>query len=335
MKAGPKMLLELLKPVLDTYSDCPVALVGCRSLGIERDSCEYDLLVVSDERRPDNSVRVGGQHLDISFVSEKEALKPSDPERAVSMAYARTVRDSALLLSSGCSAARAVLSDSSARSAEGRLALSLKAMGRADEALSRQAVRDADFWLLAAAYDYAFAWLYSAEVMPAPSHLLGQLKENIEGRSEMFEAFAGAAGLEQSSRADCDARLDSVAVLYDVLDTPGQDPELGEGRGRISYEVAKRKAAALADGARLADCYAFLGCEVVEALPHMLEPRRAAGGKVQEQSMLVSLLSKGEEKMISESVIDGLGIRRPRESVEAGLRSLRKQVSELTRTSRP
>lgn len=334
MKAGPRTLVDRLKPVLDTYSDCPVALVGCRSLGIERESCEYDILVVSDERRRDNSVRAGDQYLDISFVSEKEALKPSDPERAVAMAYARTVRDSALLLSSGCSAAKAILSDSSARSAEGRLALSLKAMGRADEALSRQAVRDADFWLLAAAYDFAFAWLYSLEVMPSPSHLLGQLKDNVGGHSGMFEAFVGAAGLDQASRASCEARLDSVAVLYDVLDTPGQDME-SEGRGRINYEVAKRKAASLADGAQLADCYAFLGCEVVEALPHMLEPRKAAGGRVQEQSMLVSLLSKGEDKMISETVIDGLGIRRPRESVEVALKSLRHQVSELARMGGP
>lgn len=331
MKAGEATLLELLKPVLETYSDNPVALVGCRSLGIERSCCEYDLLVVSKELRPKNSVRVGDQYLDIFFTSEKEALKPSDPELAVSMAFARTVRDSALLLSSGCSAARAVLSDSSRKSAQGRLALAVKAMGRADEALSSGGAGDADFWLLAGAYEFAFAWLYSAEVKPAPSHLLGQLKDHSRGQSERFEAFSRAAGLELASRSGCDGRLESMAVLYDFLDVPKVEESPGSGPGRVIYEIAKRKANFLIDGAQLADCYAYLGREVVEVLPTVLGSRQEAEGKVQEQSLLVSLLSRGERKVISETVIRGLGLLRTKKSIGAALGALREQVSQLAR----
>jgi hypothetical protein len=301
-------------------------------LGIGRACCEYDLAVVTKELRRETSVRVGEAYLDIFFLSEKEALRPSDPELAVSMAYASTVRDTSLLLSSGCSAARAVLQESSRKSVQGRLASSLKAMSRSDEALSKGSAGDADFWLLAAAYDFALAWLYSVEVKPAPSHLLAQLKEHSQGHSERFEAFSRAAGLERASKSGCESRLEALAVLYDVLDSSRSDPESSRaGPGRITYEIAKRKATFLVDGAQLADCYAFLGQEVVVTLP-TLSAKAGTEARVQEQPLLVSLLSKGDSKMISETVMRGLGLVREDEVVRPALGALREQVSELART---
>jgi len=326
-------LLQVAKPILEAYPDSPVALVGCRALGIGRTCCEYDLVVVSDEPRERDSVRFGEAYLDIFFLSEKEALRPGDPELAVSMAHASTVRDTALLLSSGCSAAQAVLPESARKSAQGRLASSLKAMGRADEAISKGSAGDADFWLLAAAYDFAFAWLYSAEVKPAPSHLLEQLRENSRGHSGRFEAFSMAAGLERASRADCGARLESMAVLYDTLDLQRADPEAKAGSGRTSYEIASRKASFLTAGAQLADCYAFLGHEVICVLPKVLAARQRSKDKTREPSLLVSLLSEGQNKVVSETVIRGLGLVRPRDSVQSALGVLREQVSELARTT--
>lgn len=327
-------MVQLLRPVLDTYSDSAVALVGCRSLGIERECCEFDVVVVTKEVRPRNTLRMGDARLDLFFLSEKEALQPSDPEIAVSMAFAKIVRDSTLLLSAGCSAAQAVLPENSRRGAQARLGASLKAMGRADEALSKGAAEDADFWLLSAAYEFAIAWLYALEVKPAPSHLLAQLKEHSRGSPKKFEAFSAAAGLERASRKDCEARLESMAVLYDVLDAPQADPEASAPTStRITFQIVKEKAAFLNNAIQHADCYSFLGYEAMEILPEVLRKMLGAEGKEPEQSLIVSLLSKGEGKPISDAVISGLGLVRQEKVIQSGLSALRAQVSSLTRTA--
>lgn len=334
MKARGGYLAQLLRPVLDTYSDSAVALVGCRSLGIERECCEHDVVVVSKEVRPRNTLKVGDARLDLFFLSEKEALQPSDPEIAVSMAFAKTVRDNSLLLSAGCSAAQAVLQENCRRSAQARLGASLKAMGRADGALSSGSAGDADFWLLAAAYEFAFAWLYAAEVKPAPSHLLAQLKQHAPGSSKKFEAFSAAAGLEQASRKECEARLEAISVLYDMLDAPQADPEATTLTStRVTFQIVKEKAAFLNSAIQHADCYSFLGYVAAEILPEVLRKGSVPEGKEAEQSLIVSQLSKGEGKTLSDGVIAGLGLGRQERDIQSGLSALREQVSSLTRTA--
>ena len=128
--------VHLLRPILDMYMDSAIALSGCHAEGLERDSCELDVLIVGNQGRTSTSVRIGGVHMDLIFVSEKEALKPSNPEHAASMAHSRPVRDASLVISTSAAAATAVLADSCHKSTRGRLASALKSLGRADEALS-------------------------------------------------------------------------------------------------------------------------------------------------------------------------------------------------------
>lgn len=326
---GP--VAQLLRPILDTYMDGAVALIGCHTLGIERESCEYDVAVVTNDSHPKNSVRVGGLYFDLFFMTEKEALKPSDPEVAVSMASAKTVRDNSLVISTGSAAALAVLSESAARCAGNRLAACVKAMGRADEALSKSAPQDADFWLLSAAYDFAFAWLYSLEVRPAPSHLLEQLRSHSKGSSRRYEAFSRAAGLERASRTECELRLDSVSVLFDVLDAPHAEPEVAKPSStRVTYQIVKQKSDQLGRTIQHADCYSFLGYQVADTV-QALSRFRASEGIGSEQSLLVSSLSKGQERLISETVVQGLGLRRQERTLREGLSALREQVSSLAK----
>ena len=58
---------DLLRPILDTYRDSAVAVVGCHSTGIARACCELDVVVVSDERREPTSIRLGSAFC--SFIS--------------------------------------------------------------------------------------------------------------------------------------------------------------------------------------------------------------------------------------------------------------------------
>ncbi|HEY6283499.1 MAG TPA: hypothetical protein VIW22_06205, partial [Nitrososphaerales archaeon] len=76
-KTGPAA--TLLRPVLDMYRDSAIAIIGCHSRGAERSSCEYDVLVVSDEKIPPKSVKIGRVFMDLIFTTEKEVLNPANP----------------------------------------------------------------------------------------------------------------------------------------------------------------------------------------------------------------------------------------------------------------
>ena len=184
MKEAHVPVAQLLRPILDTYRSSAVAVVGCHAQALERPSCELDLVVVAHEKRSTSTVRIGDVFLDLLFSSEREVLKPSNPEHSVSLAHARTIRDTSLILSTSLASNLALLAISARRSSSQRLTSALKSLSRAEEALSRDSAIDADYWLLSAAYDYAYSWLFSREVPPSPSHLLDQLKGRLVGSDD-------------------------------------------------------------------------------------------------------------------------------------------------------
>ena len=115
MKGDGGPATSVLRPILDMYMDSPVALVGCHSRGLERRSCELDVVVVSNEKRPSGSVRVRGTFVDLVFIDERQALNPSNPEHMVALAHARPVRDSSMLLTTSSAANAAVQGEASKR----------------------------------------------------------------------------------------------------------------------------------------------------------------------------------------------------------------------------
>ncbi len=332
MKSRHAPSAQLLRPVLDMYRNSAVALTGCRSLGLERSSCEFDVIIVTAEKRPPRSTRVSGVYVDLYFIDEKEVLRPSNPEHAVSMAHAIAVKDSSLVLSTSFASNSAVLTDSSRRSSRARLASSLKALGRVDEALSRGLVQDADFWLLTASYDFAYALLYSRERMPAPSHLLGQLKRQSKGLAKNFEAFSRGAGLEKASRASCTARLEALGVLHDVL---GRAQE-GGGASHSAWTkerlgIISAKAAELRTNIDHAEAYSFLGQEVLKALMAIAWREASEGRGKTKSPMLMSALASEKEGLLSARLLRELGIPRQKASIVGSLDLLREHVSRLER----
>ncbi|MDA4124120.1 MAG: hypothetical protein OK438_01525 [Thaumarchaeota archaeon] len=321
---------QLLRPLLDMYRSSAVALTGCRSLGLERGSCEFDVIVVTPEKRPPRSTRVSGVHVDLYFIDEKEVMRPSNPEHAVSMANAIAVKDASLVLSTSFASNSALLANSSRRSSRARLGSSLKALGRVDDALSKGLVPDADFWLLSASYDFAYALLYSRERMPAPSHLLGQLKSQSKGLAKNFEAFSRGAGLEKASRASCSARLEALEVLHDVLGR-------AQGGGGASHsawtkerlDIVRSKAAELSRLIDHAEAYSFLGQEVLKALMAIAWREESEGKRRAKSPMLMSVLAAEKEGLLSARLLRELGIPRQKASVEGSLVLLRDHVSRL------
>ncbi|MDV3244404.1 MAG: hypothetical protein LYZ66_04420 [Nitrososphaerales archaeon] len=332
MKGGRGSIVQLLRPVLDTYMDSAVGLTGCRALGIERESCEYDVVVVGAELRTPATIRAGDAYMDVFFLTEEEATAPTTPEIAVSLASVKPVKDTTLVLSACTSAAREALAENSRRSADEHLTSSIKAMGRADDALSKGMVQDADFLLLTAGYDFAFAWLYSEGDQPAPSHILAQLKHRSRGQSLMYEAFSSAAGLEGASRSRCEERLDGLSVIYDLKEAPAGEPEAAAPTTlRVAYEIVRRKSEFLVKAVQPVDCYAFLGLELARGLPETLRARTGADADRLASSGVVSALSKGKNKLIGESLVRALGLGRDERAVRTALAGLRLQVSALAR----
>ncbi len=322
MKGKPGPAATALRPIIDTYRNSALALVGCVSSGIERYSCEYDVLVVTEERLPPTSVRLGDVYADLTFVPEAEVLKPKSHEHAFSLAFAKPVRDTTLVLSTSIAANAAVASESARKASRARLSSSLKVLGRAAEALSKKSVLDADFWLLAGSYEFAYAWLLSKEVLPSPSHLLSQLRASSKGGAGAFEGFSIGAGLEVAGRAGCGARLDGVAVLHDLLREGGEGESGTAAWPAAKSEILAGKAKELMTRIELAECYCFLGQELVEAILTLMKAR---------DKRALSLLAEGKDKLLGERLIRQLGLARSEKQTLAGLEAMKDQVSGLAK----
>jgi hypothetical protein len=328
MKETQGPAAQFLLPILDTYRSSALAVVGCHAREIERPSCELDVVLITNERRPNSTVKIGDVFLDLFFVSEKDALRPASPEHAVSLAYAKTVRDTSLILSTSLASNLAVLASSALRSSTQRLASALKSLGRAEDAISKGSAINADYWLLSAAYDYAYSLLYSREVPPSPSHLLGQLKGQSRGPPRSFESISRGAGLENSSRRSCGARLDGLAVLYDVLG--GGHEGIKAVRPMWSttrFDCVSSKAKELNRRIEHAECYSYLGIEVLNALRQLMTRE----GEVSRAGVGPSILTTGKKRLLGDRLLKDIGLFRECDSLKNTLELIRIQVSELAK----
>jgi hypothetical protein len=323
LKGASVPAATLLRPILDTYMDSAVAIVGCRSRGLERYSCEHDVLVVTSERRPRTSLKIGDNFADIVFLTERDVFKPLNPEHALSLAFAKPVRDTSLMLST-CSATNlAIVGESAKKASQTRLSSALKSLGRAEAAVSKGALVDADFWVLAASYEYAYAILLSSETLPSPSHLLSQLRDGSKQRPRGFEGVSIGAGLEAAGRAGCGARLEAVAVLHDLLREGTKTESQDSAWPTAKTGILLAKAQELIARAELAECYCFLGQELVDGMMSLfrLNPRRT-----------LTSLTSGKDKLLGERLTRQLGLARPEKAVKTGLAILKDQVSQFART---
>ena len=321
---------QLLRPVLDMYMGSAVAVTGCHAEGLQRNSCELDVLIVGPEKRQPTTARIGGTYMDLAFIDEKEALKPSSPELAASLAHVKPIRDSAMVISTSTAAAGAIYSESCRKASSGRLAAAVKLLGRSADSMTKGNLREADFWLLVASYHYAYAWLYSDETLPAPSHLLRQLKEHSKDNPEYLGAFSRGTALGKSSRPYCGARLEALSVLYDVVGskqgvTPRNRPALLPAR----LEVVKAKTNELLDTIELAECYSYLGQEVAGGMLALVG--LTGREKVPPRSIGMGPIFEGEGRLLSDRLLRDLGLTRGKAAIEAGCQELKDQVTSLAK----
>lgn len=328
-------LAKVLGPILDTYLNCPIAITGCNSYNIARDSCELDIIVVTEERKPSLSTKVGSNYIDIYFMEEREIMSPSDPEIGVSLAHIVPVRDSSWVLSMCSSTNKALLESNMKKSSEQRLSLALKGLSRAYEALSNESAIDSSFWLLYSGYQVGFSFLYSRSILPCPSHLLQQMKDGAKGNPEIFDAFSSAIGVEQSSRLSCLKRIDAISILYDILHTMNADvhrsKESPDYTSYTSFEIVKNKASSYLDELKIVDSFSFLGLVTVTSLLDLLYFYSTSKSIESDFTFITTTLSKGEKRLISQDVLNSLSLVREEHTLKASLGKLHESVSSLAK----
>ena len=323
MKGKLNAAATIIRPVMDTYMDSALAIIGCSAKGIARYSCEYDVLVVGSETRPSTSLKIGDDYVDIEFATEKEVLKPVNPEHAMSLAFAKPIKDTSLVISTATAASSATLSESATKASRTRLASALKAVGRAEVALAKKTIIDADLWLLASSYEFAYASLLSREVLPSPSHLLSQLR-TAKGAPKTFEGVSMGGGLEAAGRAGCGARLEGVAVLHDLLREGSKTESVQSQWPSVRSESVAAKANELITRVELAECYSFLGQELVDALLGLLRLHPKA---------TLATLTSGTERLLGERLVRQLGLVRSEAAIRDGLEVLKGQVNLLAKNA--
>lgn len=323
MKGKLSQAGTVLRPLLDGYRDSAIAVVGCSAAGIARYSCELDVLVVGSEARPKKSVKLGNNFVDIYFVTERDVLRPQGPEKALALAGAKPVRDTSLVLSTASSASSATLTASAETASRVRLTSALKTLGRAEESLAKGETVDADFWLLAAAYEFGYSVLLRGEVLPSPSHLLSQLRRGSGRPVKGFEGVSVGARLDAAGRAGCGARLEGLVVLHDLL-REGSKAETADSEwSGVRTELLSAKAGELVTRIELAECYCYLGQELVDDVLALLRmhPKRT-----------LTDLTSGDDRLLGERLVLQLGLSRSKKSVKAGLDLVKKQVAALSKS---
>ena len=130
------------------------------------------------------------------------------------------------------------------------------------------------------------------------------------------------SGLEAAGRAGCGARLDGVAVVHDLL-REGSKAESGLSAwpGERTVMVAA-KANELIVRMELAECYSYLGQELVVAMMELLRQR---------PKQTLSSLTSGRDRLMGERLMRQQGLARGEKSVRAGLDALKGQVNLLAK----
>ena len=321
-------------PALKTFPTNDVAIIGCHALNLSRRSCEYDLLIVNHDPIPEKYIKVADVYARIVFRNERDVRQP-DPELALTLASAVPLRDSSLLLASATADCKRSFIANCRKSMESRLASSLKSLARADELVSEKETREADLSLLSAARDFAYAELLMGGVTPSPSHLLGQIKALPKRRPSSFKYWADAFGLELASRVSCENRLEGLSVIYDVVRTSriGEEtaPLFGRYRELEAVQVMGAKSAELLDSMQSAECFAYLGQEVVRSLFDLYILHVSKIGIEKDYSRVIRELTVGSDRLISEEVVKSLGLVRAPEVITSATAGLKSAVSALAK----
>jgi len=321
-------------PALKTFPSNEIAIIGCHSMKLARRTCEYDLLIVNQDPIPEKFIKVGDLYARLIFRKEADVRQP-DQDLALTLASAVPLRDTSFLLAGATSDCRRGFGMNCKKAVETHLASSLKSLARVDSLLAEKETSEADMSLLSAAKDFAYAELLMHGKIPAPSHLLSQLKSLPKRRPATFKLWADAFGLELSSRASCENRMEGLSVVYDVIRTSAVGTEIDPHRARYrevdAVKVMQMKAGELLDSMQSPECFAYLGQEVVQSVFDLYLMHTSNLEKENDYSRVVRDLTVGDSRLVSEEVMRALGLVRTPEMIQNATAGLKTAVSSLAK----
>jgi hypothetical protein len=327
-------IAQSIQPILRAFPNAEIGIIGCHAARISRACCEYDLLILGVERSFE-STKVGEVHLDLCFAQQPSATKGGDREFMASLSSLIPIRDNGWELATLVQSAKESINENYRGSTETRLTQALKHLARVNEGVQSKKYVDADFWLLAAGYEFSFATVYATRSTPSPSHILEQMKKVSTSKHYKFREWANSVGLELSSRAACENRIEGLSVLYDFIKSAEVDLTLASSLARYRtdayFEIVRNKAIYLIDQLQIVDSYTFLGIEVVRTLLDLLAMQATKTGRDIDYSSPITRLTVGNDKIVSEQLVRSLGIQRSAEMIEDATEKLNAAISHQAR----
>ena len=298
-----------------------VVLIGCRASGAFGDYCEFDLLIPF-ERFNLVRERRGGDYFDLHFIPWEE-LEGSELAQEVALGSFKVIRDEDWALSP-------YIYELSCRREEVAKAYAEKKRREAEESLMR--VHDAlefgdelsaSYWLYAATYSVAEAYVSRREVVRR-SHILAQLRG-----CEVYGRVSELLRLTMGSKVTAWRRLDALRCLAEHVKRRRL-----KGRGLAYLHIdpqglrmeEERGIKMVRDG-RVAELYASLGMLLVKGLKEIYVAECEKEGVRPYYERIAKELVKvfGLEELVFKLS----GFTAHREEVEEGLKELRGMLRGL------
>ena len=124
-------------------------------------------------------------------------------------------------------------------------------------------------------------------------------------------------------------------MIYDVLRTSSPEQEtavqLGRYREIEAIQVMEMKAEELLGSMQSAECFSFLGQEVVQSLLDLYVLHVSTLSKEKDYSRVIRELTVGRDRLISEEVVRSLGLVRSPEIIRSATSGLKSAVSSLAK----
>lgn len=240
---------KITDAIIEKYGNFPIALTGCRATNLALDCCEYDFVVLHDEKIYE-LLKIDTGYAEIHSIGKENihALAPL-------LQNMQVINDPSWELATLKQDVDKIMSK----------ALSAYARNLAVEALfyankSRTTNKLSSLWLKCAGYYYLESMIAKNGSRPMPTHMLEQIRlsnENVEG----ITIANACLGLERANRSSVSRSMEAAIGLDEKI-------------VKTDKEVVSRKAQFLLKSNMYTDCYFYLGYIARNAILKLVSKKR-------------------------------------------------------------
>lgn len=328
---------EEARLVASAFRKYPVALIGCRALGINRPGCEYDLLIVTRYKEDFYSIKSAGRNVDVVLVPKEALLQRPGSKLAFALHSARVLWDEEWAFPAAMKWAREHFHQLAEEEALLFLIHGRVKIGRAIEAQESGDCASAALWIASSAYDACHAYLLLNGIIPSPSHMAEQLR-GIPARkiSGFLSALEALLDLDLASATTCRARLDALGILRRLLESLGMSENLSENLSLsrtplslASIESTEDKVRDLLERRMASDAFFYLGAVLAGSIEQTYSTYCSLLHATADHARLLSNLEKSVAGLLEQSLLSKLVLNVDRTLVEEKIAKARALVDSL------